>query len=127
MDQFISNNKLKLRATLDQDDAYRGAHFIIIAVPTDYDVETSKFDTKAVDDAVADALSSNENALIVIKSTLPVGHTRFLQAKHGTDREVINEIHVFKSRADIIVANRNSHLLTGCQDKVFTRDVFGDN
>ena len=85
MDQFISNNKLKLRATLDQDDAYRGAHFIIIAVPTDHDVETNKFDAKAVDGAVADALSSNDSALIVIKSTVPVGHIRFLQAKHGTD------------------------------------------
>ena len=85
MDQFINNNNLNLRATLDQDDAYKGAHFIIIAVPTDYDAETNKFDTEAVDVAVADALSSNESALIVIKSTVPVGHIRFLQAKHGTD------------------------------------------
>jgi UDPglucose 6-dehydrogenase len=68
MDQFINNNNFNLRATLDQDDAYKGAHFIIIAVPTDYDAETNKFDTKAVDAAVADALSSNESALIVIKS-----------------------------------------------------------
>lgn len=90
MDQFINNNNLNLRATLDQDDAYKGAHFIIIAVPTDYDTETNKFDTEAVDVAVADALSSNESALIVVKSTVPVGHTRFLQAKHGTDRVVFS-------------------------------------
>ena len=90
MDQFINNNNLNLRATLDQDDAYKGAHFIIIAVPTDYDAETNKFDTEAVDAAVADALSSNESALIVVKSTVPVGHTRFLQAKHDTDRVVFS-------------------------------------
>tara|TARA_B110000238_G_C16083014_1_gene420360 strand:+ start:192 stop:1367 length:1176 start_codon:yes stop_codon:yes gene_type:complete len=90
MDQFINNNNLNLRATLDQDDAYKGAHFIIIAVPTDYDTGTNKFDTEAVDAAVADALSSNESALIVVKSTVPVGHTRFLQAKHDTDRVVFS-------------------------------------
>ena len=90
MDQFIINNNLNLRATLNKDDAYKSAHFIIVAVPTDYDAGTNKFDTNALDVAVADALLSNQTALIVIKSTVPVGHTRLLQAKHDTDRVVFS-------------------------------------
>ena len=62
-------------ATTDKQLAYKGAQFIVVATPTNYDPDTNRFDTSSVDSVVSDALSINTNALVVIKSTIPVGHT----------------------------------------------------
>ena len=87
---FLVNKKLTLRATINKKDAYVDANFIIIATPTDYDPSTNKFDTSSVDSVVKDALQVNQEALIVIKSTIPVGHTRLLQDKYTTNRVVFS-------------------------------------
>ena len=87
---FLAEKQLSLTATLDKKSAYKGASFIIVATPTNYDDGTSSFDTSSVDAVVEDALKLNLDALVVIKSTIPVGHTRSLQKKFKTDRVVFS-------------------------------------
>ena len=90
IESFLSKKSLTLTATLDKESAYKEANFIVVATPTDYDIETSQFDTSSVDSVVEDALKYNTEALIVIKSTVPVGHTRLLQRKFGTERIIFS-------------------------------------
>lgn len=87
---FLSKKPLSLTATLDKNIAYEGANFIIIATPTDYDESTNRFDTSSVDSVVEEALKLNFDALIVIKSTVPVGHTKSLQEKFKTERVIFS-------------------------------------
>ena len=90
IEQFLAEKSLSLTATLDKEVAYQGADFIIIATPTNYDSVTNCFDTLSVDGVVKDALLVNHEALVVIKSTLPVGHTKLLQEKFGTKRVIFS-------------------------------------
>ncbi|MDA7856269.1 nucleotide sugar dehydrogenase [Gammaproteobacteria bacterium] len=87
---FLVEKSLSLTATLDKQKAYEGANFIVVATPTNYDSDTNYFDTSSVDAVVEDALSMNQHALVVIKSTIPVGHTRALQEKFKTDRVIFS-------------------------------------
>jgi len=87
---FLAEKSLSLIATLDKQAAYQYASFIIVATPTNYDTDTNRFDTSSVDAVVEDALSLNQNALVVIKSTIPMGHTKSLQEKFKTDRVVFS-------------------------------------
>ena len=75
---FLATKELSLTATLDKNYAYKGASFVVVATPTDYDPNTSRFDTRTVDEVVDDAILLNADALVVIKSTVPVGHTQSL-------------------------------------------------
>ena len=87
---FLAEKPLSLVATLDKQDAYEGASFIVVATPTDYDADTNRFDTSSVDAVVGDALSLNQSALVAIKSTIPVGHTKALQEKYKTERVIFS-------------------------------------
>jgi len=87
---FLSKKELSLTATLDKQVAYEGASFVIVATPTSYDPVTKSFNTSSVDSVVSDAIDHNNNALIVIKSTIPVGHTKSLQLKNNTDRIIFS-------------------------------------
>ncbi len=87
---FLSKKTLSLSATLDEKAAYKDADVIIVATPTDYDTHRNFFDTSSVDNVVKDAIKLNNNALVVIKSTVPVGHTKFLQKKLKTDRIIFS-------------------------------------
>ena len=87
---FLAEKPLFLTATLDKEVAYQDALFVIIATPTNYDADTNCFDTSSVDAVVGDALRLNNEALVVIKSTIPVGHTRSLQEQFETDRVIFS-------------------------------------
>ena len=87
---FLNEKDLNLTATHDKNFAYEGASFVVIATPTNYDPATNEFDTSSVDEVSKDALNFNPNALVVIKSTIPVGHTKFLQKKYNTDRIIFS-------------------------------------
>ncbi len=90
IESFLSEDSLSLTATLNKDIAYKGASFIVIATPTNFDPETNYFDTLSVDKVVEDAMTNNHEALIVIKSTVPVGHTQLLQDKFNCKRVIFS-------------------------------------
>jgi UDPglucose 6-dehydrogenase len=90
IEAFLTNKDLSLSATLDKQAAYKGADFVVVATPTNYDPDTNRFDTSSVDGVVSDALELNSDALVVIKSTIPVGHTKSLQEHHNTDRVIFS-------------------------------------
>lgn len=90
IESFLTEKSLSLSAALDKEAAYQDASFIIVATPTNYDSETNCFDTGSVDTVVEEALRLNKEALVIIKSTIPVGHTKLLQEKFGTTRVVFS-------------------------------------
>ena len=87
---FLSEKELSITATTDKQIAYEGASFVIVATPTNYDTENNYFDTSSVDDVVGDALELNKQAYVVIKSTIPVGHTKLLQERYTTNRIIFS-------------------------------------
>ena len=82
IEDYLANKPLSLKATLDQEAGYRDAEFVVIAAPTNYDSQKNFFDTSAVEAVIDAVLKVNPNAVMVIKSTIPVGYTRSLYVKY---------------------------------------------
>ncbi len=82
---FLANKALNLTATTDGDSAYKDADYVVVATPTDYDPETNYFNTRSVEAVIKQVLAVNKSAVIVIKSTIPVGYTASLREQFGTD------------------------------------------
>ncbi len=96
IEDYLKNKALNLTATLNKEKAYQGADFVVIATPTDYDVETNYFNTKSIETVIQDVLSINPKAVMVIKSTVPVGYTdsikeRFTNAQIMFSPEFLRE------------------------------------
>ena len=99
IEKYLAEKKLDLTATLDAEAAYRDADFVVIAAPTNYDSKKNFFDTSAVEAVIALVMQYNPNAIMVIKSTIPVGYTKSIREKTGSKNIIFSPEFLRESKA----------------------------
>lgn len=113
IERYLAEKALDLTATLDAESAYGNADFVVIAAPTNYDSSTQHFDTSAVEDVIERVLEVNRNAMMVIKSTIPVGYTASVRKKYNTKNIIFSPEFLRESKAlyDNLYPSR---IIVGC-------------
>ena len=99
IEDYLANKPLDLRATLNAEEGYKDADFVVIAAPTNYDSKKNFFDTFAVEDVIAKVMQYNPNAIMVIKSTIPVGYTESIRQKTGSENIIFAPEFLRESKA----------------------------
>ena len=115
IEKYFKEKKLDLIATLDGASAYKDAEFVVIAAPTNYDSKKNFFDTSMVEQVIELVLSVNKDAMMIIKSTIPVGYTKSIRKKYGTDRIIFSPEFLRESKAleDNLFPSR---IIVGCEE-----------
>ena len=116
IEKYLAEKDLRLTATTDGETAYRDADFVIIAAPTNYDSNINFFDCSAVEAVIETVLKANPEAMMVIKSTIPVGYTESVRNKYGTDRIIFSPEFLRESKAlyDNLYPSR---IIVSCDDE----------
>lgn len=99
IERYLAEKDLNLTATLDAETAYSAADFVVIAAPTNYDSSTQHFDTSAVEKVIDLVIEYNPNAIMVIKSTIPVGYTKSIREKTGSRNIIFSPEFLRESKA----------------------------
>jgi len=121
IEKYLAEKELDLVATLDAEEAYRGAEFVVIAAPTNYDSQKNFFDTSAVETVIEKVMEVNPDAYMIIKSTIPVGYTKGIREKYNTDKIMFSPEFLRESKAlyDNLYPSR---IIVGC-DKADAKSV----
>ena len=99
IEKYLAEKELDLMATLDAKIAYANADYVIVATPTNYDATTQKFDTRAVESVIKLVIEYNPNAIMIIKSTIPVGYTQSIREKFGSKNIIFSPEFLRESKA----------------------------
>ena len=115
IERFFATKELNLRATLDAEEAYRGAQMVVVATPTNYDSAKNHFDTSAVEEVIELVTNCNSEAIIIIKSTVPVGYTENIRQKSGSGNIIFSPEFLRESKA-LYVNLYPSRIIVGRSD-----------